>query len=83
MTTSTATPGYSLPETAPSSESTKLVITVFITQAADGQLTLAFDNYPGLSAIAGSFADIPEVAGRAAAGHTGKPQGNFAVHIRF
>ncbi|XAS72816.1 hypothetical protein VUN82_02840 [Micrococcaceae bacterium Sec5.1] len=70
-------------KTASPSGSTKLVITVFITQAADGQLTLAFDNYPGLSATAGSFIDIPEVARRAAAGHTSRPQGNFTVHIRF
>lgn len=77
------TPYYSLTETGTPSETPKSVITVFIRQAADGQLTLAFDNYPGLSAMAGRFIDIPEVARRAAAQHADQPQDSFTVHIRL
>lgn len=77
------TPYYSLTETGATFETPKSVITVFIRQAADGQLTLAFDNYPGLSAMAGRFVDIPEVARRAAAQHADQPQDSFTVHIRL
>ncbi|WP_454700070.1 hypothetical protein [Arthrobacter humicola] len=77
------TPYYSLTKTGMPSETLKSVISVFIRQAADGQLTLAFDNYPGLSATAGRFIDIPEVARHAAAHHTDQPQDKSTVHIRF
>ena len=77
------TPYYSLIETETPSETLKSGITVFIRHVADGQLTLAFDNYPGLYAKAGRFIDIPDVARHAAAHHSDLPQDEFTVHIRF
>lgn len=77
------TPYYSVTATGTPRETPQTVITVYIKHATDGQLTLAFDNYPGLNTTARSFIDIPVAAREAAAHHTGQPQDSFTIHIRF
>lgn len=77
------TPYYSLTAAGVAPEAPKTVLTVHIKQATDGKLTLAFDDYPELTATARSFVHIPSVSRQAAAGHTGHPEDSFTVHIRF
>ncbi|BCW04144.1 hypothetical protein NtRootA1_02820 [Arthrobacter sp. NtRootA1] len=77
------TPYYSLTTADLPPEPPKTIITVHIKHAADGRLTLAFDDYPGLTTTARSFVDIPAAARNAASRYTGHPEASFAVHIRF
>lgn len=77
------TPYYSLTTAGLPAEAPKTVITVHIQHAADGQLTLAFDDFPGLTTTARSFVDIPTAARSAASRLTGHLEDSFAVHIRF
>ncbi|UVJ40043.1 hypothetical protein [Arthrobacter sp. CJ23] len=77
------TPYYSLTTAGIPPKEPKTVITVHIQHASDGRLTLAFDDYPELTATARSFIDIPAASRQVAARHTGRPEDSFTVHIRF
>ncbi|MCP1413852.1 hypothetical protein [Paenarthrobacter sp. A20] len=61
----------------------RIAVTVYISDASDGRLGLAFDDYPGLTSTARSFVDIPNAARTAAARHTHLPAEIFTILIRF
>lgn len=82
------TPFYSLASragagAAASAQDSPVILTVHITQAADGQLTLAVDELPGLTAYARSFGDIPSSVRAAASLWTGKASEAFTVQVRL